>query len=112
MNMLPASTSGMICIGIDASRSVSVQPTGTELYSRYLIEALMARAPDYFSFRLYFNQAPQSAFSTRSEHSAFNMPRSDVRIISFPRLWTHVRLSAEMLLHRPDLLFVPAHVLP
>jgi glycosyltransferase involved in cell wall biosynthesis len=90
-------------IGIDASRSVSAQPTGTELYSRCLIEALLDRAPDRFYFRLYFNQPPHSALS--SQHSA-------IRVMPFPRLWTHLRLSAEMMFHRSDLLFVPAHVLP
>jgi glycosyltransferase involved in cell wall biosynthesis len=90
-------------VGIDASRSVSAQPTGTELYSRYLIEALLDHAPDRFSFRLYFNQPSQSA--VRTQHSA-------IRVIPFPRLWTHLRLSTEMMLHRPDLLFIPAHVLP
>src|SRR6266508_1223562 len=30
----------------------------------------------------------------------------------FPRLWTHVRLSAELALRPPDVLFIPAHVLP
>jgi len=30
----------------------------------------------------------------------------------FPRLWTHVRLSWEMARCPPDVLFVPAHVLP
>jgi glycosyltransferase involved in cell wall biosynthesis len=30
----------------------------------------------------------------------------------FPRLWTHARLSAELLARAPDVLFVPAHVLP
>jgi glycosyltransferase involved in cell wall biosynthesis len=92
-----------LVIGIDASRSVSAQPTGTELYSRYLIEALLDRAPDHFVFQLYFNQPPPSTI---------RHPQSKIRIIPFPRLWTHVRLSAEMILHRPDLLFVPAHVLP
>jgi len=90
-------------IGIDASRSVSAQPTGTELYSRYLIEALLDRAPDHYSFLLYFNQVPPSALSPQP---------SALRVIPFPRLWTHIRLSTEMILHRPDLLFVPAHVLP
>jgi glycosyltransferase involved in cell wall biosynthesis len=90
-------------IGIDASRSVSAQPTGTELYSRYLIEALLDRASDHFFFRLYFNQSPQSKIQNL---------KSEIRFIPFPRLWTHLRLSAEMILHRPDLLFVPAHVLP
>ena len=41
------------------------------------------------------------------------MPAStSLRIIPFPRLWTHLRLSREMLLHPPKVLFVPAHVLP
>ena len=101
--LLPTCLRQVILIGIDASRSVSAQPTGTELYSRYLIEALLSRAPDRFSFRLYFNQPPQSAISNQ---------QSAIRIIPFPRLWTHLRLSTEMILHRPDLLFVPAHVLP
>ena len=30
----------------------------------------------------------------------------------FPRLWTHLRLSWEMAFHAPDVLFVPAHVIP
>ena len=97
-------------IGIDASRSVIRQPTGTELYSRYLIEALLDRAPDRYSFRLYFNQPPQSAIGRQS--SVVSSQQSAIRIMPFPRLWTHLRLSTEMLLHRPDLLFVPAHVLP
>jgi glycosyltransferase involved in cell wall biosynthesis len=91
-------------IGVDASRSFVPQPTGTELYSRYLIDALLACAPDRYSFRLYFNQPPA--------HSAFRTPHSTFKSIPFPRLWTHLRLSTEMVLHAPDLLFVPAHVLP
>jgi glycosyltransferase involved in cell wall biosynthesis len=90
-------------VGIDASRSVTSQPTGTELYSRYLIEALLDRAPDHFCFRLYFNRPPPSEIQKLN---------STIRVIPLPRLWTHVRLSAEMILQRPDLLFVPAHVLP
>ncbi len=90
-------------IGIDASRSVLPQPTGTELYSRYLIEALLDRARDRYDFRLYFNQAP---------HTAVCNQQSAIEIMPFPRLWTHLRLSTEIILHRPNLLFVPAHVLP
>jgi glycosyltransferase involved in cell wall biosynthesis len=30
----------------------------------------------------------------------------------WPRLWTHLRLAAELRQHPPDALFVPAHVLP
>ncbi len=33
-------------------------------------------------------------------------------MIPFPRLWTHLRFSWEMARRDPDLLFVPAHVIP
>jgi len=36
----------------------------------------------------------------------------ELRSIPFPRLWTHLRLSAEMAVRPPAVLFVPAHVLP
>ena len=39
-------------IGIDASRATSAHPTGTELYSREIIRALLHAAPQD-SFRLY-----------------------------------------------------------
>jgi glycosyltransferase involved in cell wall biosynthesis len=90
-------------IGIDASRSTIDQPTGTELYSRLLIDALLERAPDQFSFRLYFNQPPRFQIQ---------QPAAEVRNLPFPRLWTHGRLSLEMTLHPPGVLFVPSHVLP
>ena len=38
--------------------------------------------------------------------------RAELRAIPLPRLWTHVRLARELRAHPPDLLFVPAHVLP
>ena len=39
-------------------------------------------------------------------------PRKLQKRICFPRLWTVIRLSLEMLLHKPDILFVPAHIFP
>jgi len=44
-----------------------------------------------------------------------NLPENwESKVLSWPpkRLWTQVRLSIEMLLHAPDVLFVPAHVVP
>ena len=88
-------------IGIDASRAVSARPTGTETYSRRLIQALL-RLESSHRFRLYFRGSPPAG--------AF--PGAQVRAIPFPRLWTHLRLSWEMARRPPDALFVPAHVLP
>ena len=90
-------------IGIDASRAVAAQATGTELYSRHLIRALIDMAPDRH-FRLYFNRPPAQP--------AFQAGNVESRAIPFPRLWTHLRLAWEVTRHPPDALFVPAHVLP
>ncbi|HEX7587343.1 MAG TPA: glycosyltransferase family 1 protein [Anaerolineae bacterium] len=91
-------------VGIDASRAVSVAPTGTETYSRELIRALLAldRANTY---RLYTRESVSREFFASA-------PNIEIRSIPFPRFWTHMRLSVEMLTRPPDLLFVPAHVLP
>ena len=90
-----------LLIGLDASRATSPHPTGTEVYSRRLIEALLD-AGSSRRFRLYFRDAPAPG----------DFPGADHRVIPFPRLWTHLRLSWEMARHPPDLLFVPSHVLP
>lgn len=89
-------------IGIDASRATVARRTGTENYSLHLIRALLAEDTDH-RFRLYFNQAPPPGLLTGTV---------DWRVLPFPRLWTHGRLSWEMLRDPPDLLFVPSHVLP
>lgn len=89
-------------IGIDASRATTERPTGTETYSLHLIRALVAQGKGH-RFRLYFNEAPSlDLFPDTSE----------MRVMPFARLWTHVRLSREMQANPPDVLFVPSHVLP
>ena len=91
-------------IGIDASRSVAAQRTGTENYSLYLIRSLLALDGGH-RFRLYFNRAPTAGLFEVSE-------RVQEVAIPWPRLWTHLRLSWEVTRRAPDVLFVPAHVLP
>jgi glycosyltransferase involved in cell wall biosynthesis len=88
-------------IGIDASRAVSARPTGTGRYSDELIRALLELGTDH-RFRLYLRSAP--------DPDAF--PGGERCVMPFPRLWTHGRLSWEMTRRPPDVLFVPAHVLP
>jgi glycosyltransferase involved in cell wall biosynthesis len=95
-------------IGIDASRATSVAPTGTEIYSRELIRALLA-LDQRNQYRLYTRErAAESFFASRE----LRITNYELRNISFPRLWTHARLSYEMLTRAPDVLWVPAHVLP
>jgi glycosyltransferase involved in cell wall biosynthesis len=89
-------------IGIDASRTTSTASTGTEGYSYHLITALLPLLHHSYDITLYFRDYPPPGEFSESE----------CKVMPFPRLWTHIRLSWEMLRYNPDLLFVPAHVLP
>lgn len=90
-------------IGIDISRMATMARTGTEHYASEVVAAI-ARHDPVNAYTLYCNQLP-----ARLPPLGANMT---VRCIPMPRLWTHVRLSSEVLRHPPDVLFIPAHVLP
>lgn len=93
-------------IGIDASRAVTQQRTGTEAYAYFLIQALLQRtAVSPYKIRLYFNQAPPPDLFPAYPHVT-------QRVIPFPRLWTHLRLGWELQQNPPDWFFTPAHVIP
>ncbi|HEX9988154.1 MAG TPA: glycosyltransferase family 1 protein [Chloroflexia bacterium] len=98
-------------IGIDASRALVAQRTGTEYYSASLIEAFTCLPEaERYRFTLYVN-SPSEAEAR--ERLGFPLPPTwRVRAIPFPRLWTHARLSVEMVTRPPDVLFVPSHVVP
>lgn len=94
-------------IGIDASRLELVQRTGVENYAFFVIEELKNIIPQQYEVVLY-SRVPLAG-------AAAQMPRNwRNRVLRMPggRLWTQVRLSLEMWLHPPDVLFVPAHVMP
>ena len=92
-------------IGIDASRAVTTQRTGTEAYAYFLIRALIPLAAEYkLRLRLYFNQPPDDLFP--------QVDHVETVILPFARLWTHVRLARELQRRPPDLFFTPAHVVP
>jgi len=92
-------------IGIDASRTVSLQRTGTEAYSYNLIQTLIPLArQNKHQLRLYFNQPPPHLFAPA--------PHLELIVIPFPRLWTHLRLAWELRQRPPDVFFTPAHVIP
>jgi len=91
-------------IGIDASRALRARRTGTENYSLQLIRHLLALGSEH-AFRLYCDRVvPDGVFGSEAT--------PELRVMPFPRLWTHVRLSWEMVRQPPDVLFIPAHVLP
>jgi glycosyltransferase involved in cell wall biosynthesis len=93
-------------IGIDASRSVTEQRTGTEAYAYFLIRSLISQTGNSgHELRLYFNQPPPQNLFADPSHVEF-------RVMPFARLWTHVQLARELRRDPPDVFFTPAHVIP
>lgn len=93
-------------IGIDVSRAVSGQRTGTEAYAFYLTEALIPLACRRgHRLRLYFNHPPPSDHFLEG-------PNVEQIVIPWPRMWTHLRLASELHRRPPELFFTPAHVIP
>lgn len=90
-------------IGVDASRVGTGGRTGTEHYSAQLLAALGA-LDQHNRYTLYVNGRARPPLTLP--------PNFRARLMPFPRLWTHARLSLELAQHPPDLLFVPAHVVP
>jgi glycosyltransferase involved in cell wall biosynthesis len=99
---------GHMLIGIEASRANRLQKTGVEWYAYHLIQHLK-RLPEAeaHSWMLYGN----TPLSMGLEKGPANWHEQR---LSWPPtyLWTQWRLSLEMVTRPPEVLFVPAHVLP
>ncbi len=91
-------------IGIDGSRLSVADRTGTETYSAQIIEHIIPLA-DAVILRVFLRTKDVPP-------SLQGHPHVESVPIPFPRLWTHARLSWEMLRRPPGVLFVPAHVVP
>lgn len=98
-------------IGIDASRALRAQRTGTERYALEIIRHLL-RLPvaQEHQWRLYLDAPPPPSFLVAlGQPSATSV---DVCLLPGRRLWTHWALAQAIIRQPPDVLFVPAHVLP
>ena len=91
-------------IGVDASRSTVPQRSGTENYSLQMIRALLT-APTRYRWKLYFRDSPSPSLFPRADFT-------ESIVMPSPLMWTHLRLSTELVLNPPNVLFVPAHVRP
>lgn len=91
-------------IAIDASRATHRRRTGTEGYSLEIIRAMIARGDDH-QYCLYFRDEPPHDLLPA-------YPNVEHRVIHQPRLWTHIGLGPAIRHDRPDVFFVPAHVIP
>lgn len=93
-------------IGIDASRAVKREKTGTENYSQEIIKAL-AQIDEKNRYVLYSPREPEGDLARLPGNFRF-------KVIPFPRLWSQVRLSVELIRGqpKPDVIFEPAHTIP
>lgn len=89
-----------LIVGIDASRAFGSRQTGTERYAEEVIRHLLPLGGH--RYRLYLREPPSRPLPDGAE----------VAVLRAPRLWTHLRLGPEVALRPPDVLFVPAHVVP
>jgi len=97
-------------IGINASSALKENPTGVEEYTYQLIKHL-AMIPESRAHRfvLYLNPNLRSSRLEDLE----NLPKNfQLKFLSFPFLWTQLRLAWEMLSADIDVLFIPVHILP
>ena len=97
-------------LGIDASQANREIRSGTEWYAFYLIEEFkqLLRGRSDIRVRLYTRDPLRSDL-------AQDLPANfENRILKWPfkYFWVQKRLSLEMLLHPPDVLFCPAHTIP
>lgn len=95
-------------IAIDASRTTAEHLTGTETYALAMIRALIdlnETLDQPHTLTLYFRDKPAPNLFAESDFVRY-------RVLSLPRLWTHVALAAAVSFSRADVLWVPAHTLP
>lgn len=95
-------------IGIDASRAVKKQKTGTEYYSQQVIFGL-AKIDKKNQYILYAAEPPEAS------DPLSDLPRNfRWKIMPFPRFWSQIRLSWEFIFGREklDIIFEPAHTIP
>lgn len=88
-------------IGIDASRSSMKQKTGTEYYSYELIRNLVLLKDHKF---VLYAKEPITYIEKKEN--------VEIKVMKFPRLWSQIRLSWEMMNNAPTVLFEPAHTIP
>lgn len=116
-------------IGIDASRANRKHKTGTEWYSYHLIKCL-AKIDSKNQYVLYTDKPLEGGLLDlscdkiglekesydKNGYQIIKSPHNNfkAKILKWPFnfLWTQGRMSLEMIFNKPDVLFIPAHVLP
>lgn len=99
-------------IGIDASRALRASRTGTERYALEIIHHLL-HLPNAngHQWRLYCDVTPPPTFLP-VVHQQQRSGQMEFCVLPRQPLWTHIALAREVARRPPDVLFIPAHVLP
>ena len=106
-------------IGINAAAALKQPRTGVEEYCYQLIKHL-TMLPEAKAHR-FFLYVPKSDTNTRihlndsnNKYFDFELPINfEVRKLNWPlSMWTQIRLASHMVFNKPDVLFIPVHVLP
>ncbi len=104
-------------IGIEAERANAPQKTGVEHYAQQLILQFAELTEKGLPFKdekgnpldlrfvLYLRTEPEEWIKKLPSNFSY-------KVMPFPIFWTQLRLSWEMLLHPPDVLFVPTSAIP
>lgn len=91
-------------IGIEAERGNNPVKTGVEHYVKQLITHI-AQIDHINQYTLYLRTEPQQWI--------LDLPKNfKYKVMPFPKFWTQIRVSWEMLWHPPDVLMIPASALP
>lgn len=103
-------------IGIDVSRANKEQKTGVETYAYFLVEEMKKITENRIILHIDNQDVKVILYSREPLIGQLGiLPDGwESRVLRWPpkRLWTQLRLSFEMLVRPPDVLFVPAHTVP
>ncbi len=92
-------------IGINASAAFKSQRTGVEEYTYRLLKHLKKLDVNKHQVILY-------ADSKLKPQTSNLKADFEIKTLTFPFMWTQLRLGLEIFMHNPDVLFIPVHVLP
>lgn len=98
----------MITYGIDGTALLKDHPTGVERYVARLLRAMMQQTLDLQTERVII-YAPHEQPATLALPEGWTWQTLG---FWFPKGWTHVRLSWELVWRPPDVFFNPAHEIP
>ena len=91
-------------IGIEAERANIDHPTGVEHYAQQMILSF-SRMDQTNQYILYLRTEPKDWIKALPQNFM-------VKVMPFPVFWTQLRISLEMLINPPDVLFIMASALP